>query len=105
VTVLDQLEQITAEEHAALVRGDWRSLESCVEQKQILSDQLGVDGLGQGAAVQARRLSVATRYNLELASRLSRQLSEIWSSRDRRPTYNQRGRLGPKPLAVMSFTC
>lgn len=105
MTVLDQLEQVTAEEHSALVRGDWPALQGCVELKNTLASRVSSLDLDKASAQQARRLSDATRYNLELASRLSRELGELLSCQQREPTYNQRGRLSRRALAVMSLEC
>jgi flagellar biosynthesis/type III secretory pathway chaperone len=103
VSVLDQLEEVTEEERAALLSGDWRTLQTCVERKQSLADRVPVLDLTAIDHAQARRLRTATSYNLELASSLSRHLHDLVTLQRQEPTYNHRGRLARPAQAVMSL--
>lgn len=103
--LLDQLEQLTLEERAALICGNWQALQVCVQQKDALASQAAKIPLNEADIPQVRRLSEATRYNLELASSLSKQVSELLAFQQRgTAVYDQRGRLPRRAAAVMRVT-
>ncbi len=103
MTLLDQLEHVTQEEHRALLFGDWKALQTCVDRKDLLADQVNTLLPDVFESHRGRMLLQATRYNMELATSLSRQLSEVVTTSQPRATYDQRGRVGRSNLAVMSL--
>ena len=103
MTLLDELERVTGQEHAALIAGDWRALEGCAAEKDRLADQAKAMPVTIFECPQGRKLLQSTRYNMELAASLSRQLSEVVTASQPRATYDQRGRVGRNNLAVMSL--
>ncbi len=103
MTILDQLEQVTAQEHTALVQGDWPTLVLCVEQKNLLAIEVSKLDPSQTTATQAQRVSAATRYNLELAAALSRRLGNLLAQTQQKPTYDRGGRLNNRAQTMMSL--
>jgi len=103
VTALDQLEEVTADERAALIRGDWRQLESCVERKEQLATALAGIDQGDSSLSQLQRIARATRHNLALSSALSRQVSDFLLSQRQQTTYGRGGQLLGKARTVVSL--
>lgn len=91
--LLDQLEHVLHQEHASLVAGDWRGLQSCVERKRRLAHQLTLAAIDPGQRERALSVREAVQYNADLAETLSRQLGALMSNRQRSVTYNGGGAL------------
>jgi len=91
---LEELQQLTERERTALIQGDWRGVQETVARKLELCEE--VESLAPGVAVPKallRRLREATTYNQALASRLSRQVSELLGLSRPEATYTRAGRL------------
>ena len=104
MTPLELLEQLSERERAALVRGDWRTLQVVVDEKLALADH--VSQLGSIAVPPSllKRLREATEYNQLLASRLSGNLGELLGTTRRGATYTRRGRLPCRAEANAAWT-
>lgn len=103
MNLLDQLEQVIDQEHAAMLKWDWRALETCIQQKQELAEQLSQEGLQQASHGQALRIRHATRHNVQLAADLSQQLGGLLSRQQRTTTYDRGGRVEHQPSVMLSF--
>lgn len=100
--LMDQLEQVTSAEHAALIGGDWRALAACAELKPELADRLESSGLDEAARRRLLSLRAATEHNMALAESLSRQVAALLSSSTPKITYNYRGAVAPSTIATVS---
>ncbi len=100
---LEQLEHVVQDEHLALICGDWKSVRSCADRKQGLSDTLAVEGLAGFQMDRVQKLRQALIYNAELATTLGRQVGAILSHRQPAPTYDGGGRVNRRPPTVVSL--
>ena len=103
MNLLDQLEQVIEQEHAAMVLWDWGSLEACVQQKQSLAEQLSERGISRTDREQATRIRGATDHNVKVTATLSQQLSGLLSQGQRTTTYDRAGRVPNRPVVMMSY--
>lgn|GEM_PF-5926705 len=104
MTVIEELEQVVAQNRAAMVARDWGTLQATVEQMDLLADRLATTRVDSSDVQVLRRIRSTTSQTANLANRLSDRMSKLLNPQKRGIVYSRRGQVGSQRVKMMHLT-
>lgn len=104
MTVLEELEQVVAQNRTAMIARDWGTLQATVEQMDLLADRLAKTRVDTSEVHILKRLRSTTSQTANLANRLSDRMSKLLNPQRRAPIYGRQGQVGSQRVMMMHLT-